>query len=80
MQADKRAKQIIEEAKDKAKEEGERLKVAAQAEIDQEINRAREELRSQVAVLALRGAEKILEKSVDAAAHQEMLDKLAAEL
>ena len=80
MQADKRAKQIIEEAKEKAREEGERIKAAAQAEIDQEVNRAREELRSQVSVLAMQGVEKILEKSVDARVHQELLDKLAAEL
>lgn len=79
-QADKRAKQIIEEAKDKATEEGERLKIAAQAEIEQEMNRAREELRAQIGVLAISGAEKILESSVDIKVHQQMLDKLAAEL
>lgn len=80
MQADKRAKQIIEEAQVKAKEEGERLKLAAQAEIDREVNSAREELRKQVGLLAMKGVEKILEKSVDVKVHQEMLDKLAAEL
>ncbi len=79
-QADKRAKQIIEEAKDKAVEEGERLKAAAQAEIEQEMNRAREELRAQVGTLAIQGAEKILESSVDRQVHQQLLDKLAAEL
>lgn len=79
-QADKRAKQIVEEAKDKAAEEGERLKVAAQAEIEQEMNRAREELRAQVGTLAIRGAEKVLEAAVDIRVHQDMLDKLAAEL
>ena len=79
-QADKRAKQIIEEAKEKAKEEGERLQLAAQAEIEQEINRARQDLRAQVGVLAIRGAEKILESTVDIKVHQSMLDKLAAEL
>lgn len=79
-QANKRANQIIEEAKDKAREEGNRLKAGAQAEIEQQINQAREQLRAQVAALAVAGAEKILESSVDAKAHGEMLNKLAASL
>lgn len=79
-QADKRAKQIIEEAKEKAIEEGERLKAAAQAVIDQEVNRAREELRAQVGILAIKGAGRILETTVDIKVHQKMLDKMAAEL
>ena len=54
--ANKRANQIVEEAKDAAVAEGDRLKEAAQAEIEQELNRAREQLRSQVAALALAGA------------------------
>ena len=79
-QANKRANQIIEEAKNSALEEAARIKHAADAEVEQEINRAREDLRSQVAALAIAGAEKILESSVDANAHKAMLDKLAAEL
>ena len=79
-QANKRANQIIDEAKEKAREEGNRLKVGAQAEIDQQINRAREQLRQQVAALAIAGAEKILESSVDQKAHADMLNKLAAGL
>jgi F-type H+-transporting ATPase subunit b len=79
-QANKRSSQIIDEAKEQAIAEGERLKTAARAEIDQDINRAREALRSQVAVLAIAGAEKILGKSVDNAANAELVDKLAAEL
>lgn len=79
-QANKRASQIIEEAKTVAGEEGERLKKAAQAEIEQEINRAKEQLRSQVSMLALQGAEKILEASIDRDTHQEMLNRLAAQL
>lgn len=78
--ANKRASQIIEEAKEKAREEGERLKAGAQAEIEQQINQAREQLRQQVAVLAIAGAEKILESSVDANKHAEMLEKLSASL
>ncbi len=79
-QANKRSNQIIEEAKELAIKEGERLKTAAQADIEQEANRAREALRAQVAVLAIAGAEKILEASIDASAHSEMLNKFAAEL
>jgi F-type H+-transporting ATPase subunit b len=79
-QANKRANQIIDEAKEKAREEGSRLKAGAQAEIDQQINRAREQLRQQVAALAVAGAEKILEASVDQKAHADMLNKLAAGL
>lgn len=79
-QANKRANQIVEEAKDKARDEGSRLIAGAQAEIEQQINRAREQLRAQVAGIAVAGAEKILESSVDEKAHGELLDKLAASL
>jgi len=79
-QANKRANQIIEEAKNQARLEGERQIHAAQAEIEQEVNRAREELRARVAALALAGAEKVLEASIDAQAHRTIVDKLAAQL
>jgi F-type H+-transporting ATPase subunit b len=79
-QAEKRGSQIVEEAKGNAKTEGERILAGAKAEIDQEVNRAKEGLRSQVSALAIAGAEKILRKEIDAKAHSEMLSKLAAEL
>lgn len=79
-QANKRASQIVEEAKDKAREEGERIIAGANAEIEQETNRAREALREQVGAIAVAGAEKILERSIDQAANEELLSKLAAEL
>ncbi len=79
-QANKRANQIIEEAKETARTEGDRLKTAAQAEIEQEANRAKEELRGKVAALALAGAEKVLESSIDEKAHRDLVNKLAAEL
>jgi F-type H+-transporting ATPase subunit b len=79
-QARSRASQIEEEAKVKASEEAQRIVDGAQAEIDQEINRAREELRARVGELAVEGAEKILQASVDRPAHEAMLSKLAAEL
>lgn len=78
--ANKRAAQIVEEAKDAAVVEGDRIKAAAQAEIEQEVNRAREQLRSKVATLAVAGAEKILATEIDQSAHSAMVDKLAAEL
>ena len=79
-QARQRANQMIEDAKGDAREEGERLVDAAKAEIDQEMNRAREALRGQVAALAISGAEKVLESSIDASRHSEMLERLADEL
>lgn len=79
-QANKRATQIIEEAKEQAREEANRVKAAAEAELEQEINQAKESLRAQVGALALAGAEKILEASVDEKAHSQLVDKLAAEL
>ena len=79
-QAEKRGSQIVEEAKGNAKAEGERILAGAKAEIDQEVNRAKEGLRSQVSALAIAGAEKILRKEIDAKVHSEMLSKLAAEL
>jgi F-type H+-transporting ATPase subunit b len=79
-QAQHRASQIVEEAKSHAQEEADRIKQGAQAEIQLEVNRAREELRHRVGELAVEGAEKILETTVDRNAHQEMLNKLAAQL
>ena len=79
-QANKRANQIVDEAKDAARAEGDRLLVAAKAEIEQEANRAKENLRGKVAALALAGAEKVLEASIDEKAHSELVNKLAAEL
>lgn len=80
VQAQKRADEIVEAAKDSAREEAERIKQAASAEIEQHRNRARDELRGEVARLALAGAEQILMREVDEQAHREVLDKLAANL
>jgi F-type H+-transporting ATPase subunit b len=78
--ADKRAVEIVEEAKGDAREEGARLLTAARAEIDQEVNRAREALRGKVVSIALAGDSKVLEREVDESAHGELLNKLAAEI
>ncbi|KAA0010697.1 F0F1 ATP synthase subunit B [Billgrantia pellis] len=79
-QANKRSAQIVEEAREQARAEGERMIASARAEIDQEIQRAKDELRAQVSSLAVAGAERVLEASVDEKAHRKLLDKLAAEL
>lgn len=79
-QAQKRAGEIVEEAKTAARDEGERIKVLAQEEIDQEVNRAKEKLRHQVAVIAVSGAEKVLSKEIDAKAHNAALEELAAQI
>jgi F-type H+-transporting ATPase subunit b len=78
--AEKRGGEIIDEAKVDARDEGERLLTAARAEIDQEINRAKEGLRGQVVSIALAGAGKVLEREVDQGTHDELLTKLAAEI
>lgn len=79
-QANKRSAQIVEEAREQARAEGERLITSARAEIDQEIQRAKDDLRAQVSHLAVAGAERVLENSVDEKAHRKLLDELAAEL
>jgi F-type H+-transporting ATPase subunit b len=78
--AKKREAQLIEEAAVKAQAEKEKILAAGRTEIESERNRAKEELRQQVALLAVAGAEKILERSIDATAHSDILDKLVAEL
>ena len=79
-QAEKRAAQIIDEARNAAKEEGNREKAAAKAEIEQAATRAREELRGQVASLAIAGAERILRREVDAKVHAELLESIQRQL
>jgi F-type H+-transporting ATPase subunit b len=79
-QANKRANQIVDDAKQQAITEGDRLKVAAEAEIEQEVNRAKEELRASVAGLAIAGAEKVLEASIDDKANRALVDNLASQL
>ena len=78
--AEKQAAMIIEEAHDKAREEGNRQLAAARAEIEQETNKAREVLRTRVAELAVLGAEKILRKEIDAAANQDIVDSVANQI
>jgi F-type H+-transporting ATPase subunit b len=79
-QANVRASDIVEDAKSEGQTERSRQLDSARAEIDVEINRAREELRSQVARIAMAGAERVLGREIDAARHRELLEGLAAEL
>jgi len=78
--AERRAQGIIEEAKAKATEEAGKIIAAAQAEAGQQLVRARESLREQVAVLAVKGAEQILRKEVNAGVHADLLSRLKTEL
>jgi len=78
--AEKQAAMIVEDAKGKAQEEGARQLAAAQAEIEQEANKAREALRGKVAELALAGAEKILRKEIDAEAHKDIVEAVANQI
>lgn len=79
-QAHKRAGEIVDEAKGNARTEGDRILHAAQTEIEQETNRAREQLRTKVGELAVAGAEKILRKEINAAAHKDIVTALAKEI
>ncbi|RZL45785.1 MAG: F0F1 ATP synthase subunit B [Variovorax sp.] len=78
--AERRAQQIVEEAKGRATEEANKIVAAAHAEAEQQSVRAREALREQVAALAVKGAEQILRKEVNAGVHAELLDRLKTEL
>jgi F-type H+-transporting ATPase subunit b len=78
--AEKRAAAIIDDAKQTASVEAARIVEAAKADAEQQVTRAREELRAQVAALAVAGAEQILKREVNAAAHADLLNRLATEL
>ena len=78
--AERRAQQIIDEAKVRATEEAGKIVAAARDEAEQQTVRAREALREQVAVLAVKGAEQILRKEVNAGVHADLLQRLKTEL
>jgi F-type H+-transporting ATPase subunit b len=79
-QAHARANEIVAEGKAEGVRERERQLQAARAEIEQEANRAREELRGQVSAIAVASAEKILMREIDPKTHEDILTRLAAEL
>ena len=78
--AERLAQQMIEEAKAKASEEGAKIIAQARAEAEQEAVKAREALRNQVAALAVKGAEQILRREVNAGVHADLLGRLKTEL
>jgi F-type H+-transporting ATPase subunit b len=78
--ADRRAQAIIEEAKARANEEGNKIVAAARSEAEQQTVKARDALREQVAALAVKGAEQILRREVNAGVHAELLARLKTEL
>ena len=78
--AHKRANEMVEESKDAAKKEGERIILAAKAQIEQEMQQAREGLRKEVAALALSAAEQILRAEIDKAKHQDIVSKFSNQL
>ena len=78
--AERRALVIIEEAKARANEEGVKIVAAAKAEAEQQTVKARETLREQVAALAVKGAEQILRKEVNASVHADLLNRLKTQL
>ncbi|MBS7806264.1 F0F1 ATP synthase subunit B [Variovorax sp. PCZ-1] len=78
--AERRAQAIVDEAKGKASEEAAKIVAAAQADAAQQTLRAKDALREQVAVLAVKGAEQILRKEVNASVHADLLGRLKAEL
>ena len=78
--AERRAQTIIEEAKARATAEGNKIVAAAKVDADQQALQAREALRDQVAALAVKGAEQILRREVNAGVHAELLGRLKAEL
>jgi F-type H+-transporting ATPase subunit b len=77
--AERLGQQLVEEAKGRASEEAAKIIAAARAEAEQESVKARDVLREQVAGLAVKGAEAILRKEVNASVHAELLDRLKAE-
>ena len=79
-QAHARANEIVADGKDAGVKERERQLTAAKAEIEQEANKAREELRGQVSAIAIASAEKILNREIDDKAHEDILGKLAQEI
>jgi len=79
-QAERRASEMIEQAKHAADSEGQRILQSAQQQIELEAARVRDQLRKDVAQLAIDTAAKLLEREIDARAHRDLIDKLAAQL
>jgi len=79
-QAEKRAGEVVEESKDDARKEAERILTAAHADVEQEFNRVKEDLRGQVAAIAVSGATKILGREIDQNAHNDLMKDLITQI
>jgi len=79
-QAQRRGNEIVDESKDNARIEGDRILTSAKAEIVQEANRAKDELRSQVGAVAIAGAAKIISREIDDKVHTDLLDELVGQI
>jgi F-type H+-transporting ATPase subunit b len=79
-QANLHSAKLVEEAKTQAKQEGQRIVSMAQGDIAKEISQAKEGLKNQLASLAMTGAEKIIQRNLDAKTHHDLLNELAAEM
>ena len=79
-QANLRANQVVEDAKEKAQEEADRIKISAEKDVIQSMNKAREVLRSEVAILAVAGAEKLLKAEINKESNSALIDEIANEL
>jgi F-type H+-transporting ATPase subunit b len=78
--AERRAQTLIEEAKNRATDEASKIVATARQEAEQQVLKARDALREEVAALAVKGAEQILKREVNAGVHAELLSRLKAEL
>ncbi len=79
-QANKRSARIIDESKERAREEGEKLIALAKSEIESEMIAAKQQLREQIAHIAISGAEKILQKHIDVKSDEHLLSQLVEEI
>lgn len=79
-EAERRAQEIVDEARGKANEEAARIIASAKEEATREADKARDALRAEVAALAIKGAEQILRKEINASNHAQLLDSIKAEL
>ena len=79
-QANGRAARIVDEGREEGEQERLRLVATAHSDIQREVTQARDELRDQVASMAIAGAEKILQREIDARAHGDMLQRFANQI
>ncbi len=79
-QANRRGNEMVDEAKTTANAEGQRLLADARAEVVLEKGKVRDQLRAEVATLAIAGASKVLGREIDARAHADLIEQLAVQI